>query len=238
MRSSSVLSKPFGPGVTYGIVGPERFVLGRWLQGDVFGVQYVDVNHGAASSVDGNWNTPGDLSALRERFDDFRPSIGALLDATESVEKWQIAYGPTLDTWQSPNGRIVLLGDAAHAMIPHAAQGLSQGIEDSVSLARILSYLDESQVASALKRWVALRKPRADLFVQRSINNAALRSLPDGPAQQARDRKIAEMASKVSESTEDVVMDMHAEQNSPPFQKWMKEYDVVHEVSLLRSRRG
>lgn len=232
MRASRVLSEPFGPGVTYGIVGPERFVLGRWLQGDVFGVQYVDVNHGEASTVDGNWNTPGDLGALHKRFDDFRPSIGALLDATESVEKWQIAYGPTLDTWQSlPNGRIVLLGDAAHAMIPHAAQGLSQGIEDSVSLARILGQHDKKDVASALKRWVSLRKPRADLFVQRSINNAALRSLPDGPAQQARDRKIAEMASKVSESTEGVVMDMHAEQNSPPFQKWMKEYDVVRKVS-------
>lgn len=233
MRASTVLSEPFGPGVTYGIVGPERFVLGRWLQGDVFGVQYVDVNHGEASTVDGNWNTPGDLAALRKRFDDFRPSIGALLDATESVEKWQIAYGPTLDTWQSPNnGRIVLLGDAAHAMIPHAAQGLSQGIEDSVSLARYLGYRDvKGGVAAAVERWVSMRKPRADMFVQRSINNAALRSLPDGPAQQARDRKIAEMASKVAESTDDVVMDMHAEQNSPAFQKWMKEYDVVREVS-------
>ncbi|KAM3481235.1 hypothetical protein MY8738_004587 [Beauveria namnaoensis] len=211
-------------------MGPGRFILSRWLNDDIFGVQFVDVDHGEPSAVDSNWNTPADLGELRRLFSDFNSSTRLLLDNIQTAERWQIATGAKLETWRSKNGRIVLLGDAAHAMIPHAAQGLSQGIEDGVSLARMLRNTEACGVSRAIDAWVNLRKPRAELFAQRSLNNAVLRSLPDGPQQELRDQKIKQLTKQVSQDTANVVMDMHAEQNSPPFQKWMKEYDVVDEV--------
>lgn len=212
-------------------MGPGRFTLSRWLNDDSFGVQFVDVDHGKPSAIDSNWNTPADLEELRRLFSDFNPLTRLLLDNIQTAERWQIATGAKLETWRSRTGRIVLLGDAAHAMIPHAAQGLSQGIEDGVSLARMLRNTKLCGISRAIDAWVNLRKPRAELFAQRSLNNAVLRSLPDGPKQELRDQKIRELTKQVSQDTANVVMDMHAEQNSPPFQKWMKEYDVVEEVS-------
>ncbi|PQK11700.1 hypothetical protein BB8028_0003g03240 [Beauveria bassiana] len=235
IRGNKQLADRFAPGITHGTMGPGRFTLSRWLNDDIFGVQFVDVDHGEPSAVDSNWNTPADLGELRRLFSDFNSSTRLLLDNIQTAERWQIATGAKLETWRSRNGRIVLLGDAAHAMIPHAAQGLSQGIEDGVSLARVLRNTEACGISRAIDAWVNLRKPRAELFAQRSLNNAVLRSLPDGPQQELRDQKIKQLTKQASQDTANVVMDMHAEQNSPPFQKWMKEYDVVNESRLVNS---
>jgi salicylate hydroxylase len=201
----------------------------------MYGVQLIDVDHGEPGPVDGNWNTPADIEMLRALFKDFNPITRAYLQKIEHAEKWQIAVGPELETWRSNHGRIGLLGDAAHAMIPHAAQGLSQGIEDGISLARMLrgATSGSNGIPVATEAWVRLRKPRAELFVQRSMNNARLRSLPDGPAQMARDEHLAKSAHIVPKELADVEMDMTADQNSPQFMKWVREYDVVSEVRRL-----
>lgn len=196
-------------------------------------MQFIDVDHADPSPVEGTWNTPADLPALRTLFADFNPITRAYLEKIEHAEKWQIAVGPELDTWRSERGRVVLLGDAAHAMIPHAAQGLSQGIEDGISLAEMLKGVgQERDVGKVTKAWEALRRPRAELFVQRSMNNARVRSLPDGPAQAARDEQIRRSAGLTPKDTADIEMDMNAEQTSPAFMKWVREYDVVAEVSV------
>lgn len=222
------------PGTTHGTLGPRRFVLSRRLHGGQYGVQFIDVDHADPGPVDGNWNTPADPSRLRALFADFNPVTRAYLAHIQHAEKWQIAVGPALDTWRSRHGRVVLLGDAAHAMIPHAAQGLSQGVEDGVSLARMLRGATGTRIGAATRAWEAMRKPRAELFVQRSMDNARLRSLPDGPAQAARDEQIVRAAARrTPEETKDVEMDMEADQNSAAFMKWVREYDVVAEVSKL-----
>lgn len=186
--------------------------------------------------MDGNWNTPADMTVLRKLFADFNPTTRAYLQTIEQAERWQIAVGPELDTWRSKHGRVILLGDAAHAMIPHAAQGLSQGIEDGISLARMVRgrACGSNAIPALTEAWMRLRKPRAELFVQRSMNNAALRSLPDGPAQEARDAQIVKSSEAPLQETEDVQMDMTANQNSPQFMKWVREYDVVAEVRRPR----
>lgn len=218
------------PGTTHGTLGPGRFILSRPLHGDRFGVQFIDVDHGTPSPVDSNWNTPADIGKLRALFADFNDTTRTFLEQIDHAEKWQIAVGPELESWRSKNGRVVLLGDAAHAMIPHAAQGLSQGIEDGISLAKMLRNVSESSVPVVTEAWVRLRKPRADLFVQRSMNNATLRSLPDGPAQAKRDEQLKRSSQQSPADIQDVKMDMTADQNTPQFLKWVREYDVVAEV--------
>lgn len=220
------------PGTTHGTLGPGRFILSRALHDGMYGVQFIDVDHGEPGLVDGNWNTPADMKMLRALFSDFNPITRAYLQVIQQAEKWQIAVGPELETWRSSHGRVMLLGDAAHAMIPHAAQGLSQGIEDGISLAKMLRYAvkETGKIPAVTQAWEQLRKPRAELFVQRSMNNARIRSLPDGPAQLARDRQIIKSAQIAPKELENIEMDMKANQNSPEFMKWVREYDVVSEV--------
>ncbi|KAJ5808088.1 hypothetical protein N7474_009357 [Penicillium riverlandense] len=219
------------PATKHGTLGPDRFVLSRPMHGGLLGVQFIDVDHADPGPVDGNWNTPADVGLLRMRFSDFNITTRAFLEHVRHAEKWQMATGAELDTWRSASGRIVLLGDAAHAMLPHAAQGLSQGIEDALSLARMLRWTAKSgfDVPAVTKAWVNLRKPRADIFVKQSTSNAKVWSLPDGPEQEARDEKIRRMASLPPPDLDGVEMDMAANQKAPQFLKWARDYDVVLE---------
>ncbi|KAE8365295.1 hypothetical protein BDV27DRAFT_127073 [Aspergillus caelatus] len=222
------------PGTKHGILGPDRFVLSRPMHGGLLGVQFIDVDHADPGPVDGNWNTPADIGLLRTRFSDFNITTRAFLEHIQHAEKWQMATGPELGTWRSASGRIVLLGDAAHAMLPHAAQGLSQGIEDALSLARMLRWASKSggngvDIPVITKAWVNLRKPRADLFMKQSIRNAKIWSLPDGPEQEARDERIRRMGTLPPPNLDGVEMDMAADRNSPQFLKWARDYDVVLE---------
>lgn len=222
-------------GVTHGTMGPGRFILSRWLNDDVYGIQFVDVDHSTPAPVDSNWNTPADVPALRKLFSDFNQVTRSFLQEISAAEKWQIAIGPSLESWRSDSGRVILIGDGAHAMTPHAAQGLSQGIEDGVSLATMLEYSHPEDIPRITGTWVQLRKPRADLFVQRSLTNANIRSIPDGQQQRLRDTRIVNMAQRPAAATENVAMDMNAEQHTPQFQKWMKEYDIIAEVGRTSS---
>lgn len=239
MHGNETLAPWLEPGTTHGTLGPGRFILSRYLTRGMYGVQFIDVDHSEPGEVDGNWNTQADMTVLRSLFSDYNPITREALHQIRVAQRWQIAYGPRLDTWRSKHGRIVLLGDAAHAMIPHAAQGLSQGIEDGISLARMLQGGREGceEITAITEAWEGLRKPRAELFVQRSLNNATLRSLPDGQAQMARDEHIIKSSHATPQDVADVEMDMAANQNSPQFMKWVREYDVVKEVTRSDTSR-
>jgi salicylate hydroxylase len=132
-------------------------------------------------------------------------------EALEYVEGWdkglreRIARAKTLlrsavfvrkppDRWSF--GRITLLGDAAHAMQPFAAQGAAQAIEDAIVLAACVEGVDSSGVAGALQRYEQLRTERA-ADVQESSRTAALSYyLPDGDEQRERDALYATLHDK------------------------------------------
>ena len=57
-------------------------------------------------------------------------------------------------------GRTVLIGDAAHAMLPNLGQGAGQGIEDAVTLAIVLNHASTHNLEAALRRYTTLRQPR------------------------------------------------------------------------------
>ena len=86
---------------------------------------------------------------------------------------------------------MTLLGDACHAMLPFMAQGAAQAIEDGATLAACLSQIGARNVPEALRRYEALRLPRASRVQGLSEVNKTRFHLPDGPAQQARDAEMA-----------------------------------------------
>ena len=58
------------------------------------------------------------MSALRERCKDFDVAIRQLLEAIDSCVVWKVAEMPEGVAWSSTSGRVILLGDAAHAAPP------------------------------------------------------------------------------------------------------------------------
>lgn len=83
-------------------------------------------------------------------------------------------------------GRVTLLGDAAHAMQPHQAQGATQAVEDAYVLARCIAQ-DHADPPRALRRYERIRMRRARDVQASSAAAAAAFYLPDGPEQQERD---------------------------------------------------
>ena len=82
----------------------------------------------------------------------------ALIAGTEHVFKWAMFDRPPLETWT--RGRVALLGDAAHPMMPFMGQGAAQSIEDGFVLARCLA-ADRDHPERAIGAYAERRRERA-----------------------------------------------------------------------------
>ena len=105
-----------------------------------------------------SWTMPGDVVELRKAYANFHQEARALLDAADSVTKSALYIREPLPRWSV--GRVTLLGDAAHPMVPFMAQGACMAIEDSVVLGRALTGVKELDVPAAFQRYEATRKER------------------------------------------------------------------------------
>ena len=82
----------------------------------------------------------------------------------------------------------MLLGDAAHAMLPHHGQGANQTIEDAIALADLLAgHTDRTAALAAYER---VRRARTRNVQRSSWVASELLHLPDGPRREARDRAL------------------------------------------------
>ena len=106
-----------------------------------------------------SWSGHGDAAALAAAFAGWDPRVETLLAQVENPFWWGLFDREPLPRWT--NGRLGLLGDAAHAMLPHLGQGANQSIEDGVALASLLAAGDRAAVPSALAAYESLRRPRA-----------------------------------------------------------------------------
>ncbi|XVQ06188.1 FAD-dependent oxidoreductase [Spirillospora sp. CA-255316] len=99
---------------------------------------------------------------LLDLFSQDKTSARDIIAATEDIwAPWPIQDLPTVPAWQ--DRRMVIMGDAAHAVSPAAGQGASMAIEDSVVLGKCLR--DIPDVEEALARFVSLRRPRVEKMV-------------------------------------------------------------------------
>jgi salicylate hydroxylase len=105
-----------------------------------------------------SWTMAGDVEELRQTYAAFHPEARALLEACESVTKSALYIRDPMPVWTK--GRVTLLGDACHPMVPFMAQGACMAIEDSVILGRALDGADEATVEDALNRYENTRKAR------------------------------------------------------------------------------
>jgi salicylate hydroxylase len=101
---------------------------------------------------------------------------------------------PPLRRWS--RGPVVLLGDAAHGMLPHHGQGASQTIEDAAVLAAELD--GAADAAAAVRQYEARRRVRTRQVQAASWATSAVLHLPGGPAAQVRDAYLASLPERLA----------------------------------------
>lgn len=130
-----------------------------------------------------------DMQELRDTYKDYDPRIKRIVNMVPEARRWPLMVTGPLKTWSSPARNVVLMGDAAHSMVNHMAQGAATSMEDGAFLAKTVGEVVKGNMsmAEAVELYEKERMPKADFKQQVSFINGAIWQLPDGPEQQARD---------------------------------------------------
>jgi salicylate hydroxylase len=163
-------------------VGPGGHIITYYLRSGQL-VNVVAVRE-TSEWVDAGWTTPGSREEFLTAFADVHPHLLAILDKVEGCLKWGLFDRDPLESWS--DGRITLLGDAAHPMLPALGQGAAMAIEDAYMLARALLSAPED-IAIALRGYEAARvgrtsqvqlasRKQAEIFHQHPGRSADLRA--------------------------------------------------------------
>lgn len=162
----------------------------------------------ADQEMNESWSAAGDPDVLRREFEGWDPRIGSVLEQVDKTFRWALYDREPLPTWTS--GRLTLLGDAAHPMLPHLGQGANQAIEDGMALATILAEVDNSTVPAALAEYERLRRERV-AQIQLGARQNGLRMDSTGADLAARDTELVAHANfRKHLYTYDVVPDAKA----------------------------
>jgi salicylate hydroxylase len=119
-----------------------------------------------------SWSAAGNADTLRAEFAGWDTRIASLLANVQTTFRSALYDRDPLPMWTS--GRLTLLGDAAHPMLPHLGQGANQSIEDGMALATILTRANRNTIPAALLAYEHLRRERVAL-VQRGARENGLR---------------------------------------------------------------
>jgi salicylate hydroxylase len=141
-----------------------------------------------ANGNGGEWNHAAAAEAVLARFASFPPAVRTLLAAGEDWRRWPLATVDPAGLWG--RGRTVLIGDAAHAMVPFLAQGAAMAIEDAVVLADHLAGARPDETEAALAAYVRARRERVRQVWAGAARNGDIYHLA-GVAAAARDTALS-----------------------------------------------
>ncbi|MEA2916552.1 MAG: hypothetical protein QOJ15_8633 [Bradyrhizobium sp.] len=157
------------------------------------------------------WSAPGEVNEIKNAFASSRWPGPArmMIGAVDGWRKWALFTMPDGGGWS--DGAIGLMGDAAHAMLPFAAQGAGMAIEDAAVLAKCLGATGETGagIPDALKRYARLRRSRVGR-VQRAARRAGQIYHLTGPMALARDLAIKAMGAQRMLARQDWIYDWRA----------------------------
>jgi salicylate hydroxylase len=157
-----------------------------------------------------SWSAPGDPDALRASFKGFAAPVTVLLEQVDSTFWWGLYDREPLAEWT--RGRLALLGDAAHPMLPHLGQGANQSIEDAFALAAVLRDASPADVPAALRHYAQVRRRRTDVVQANSRRNGERYDQVNRTAE-SRDRELVD---------------------ARKLRAWIYDYDVEAEPDLTR----
>jgi salicylate hydroxylase len=157
-----------------------------------------------------SWSAPGDPDALRAAFAGFAAPVTDLLRQVDSTFWWGLYDREPLAEWT--RGRLALLGDAAHPMLPHLGQGANQSVEDAFALAAVLRDASSADVPAALRHYAQVRRRRTNVVQANSRRNGERYDQVNRTAD-SRDRELVD---------------------TRKLRAWLYDYDVEAEPELAR----
>ncbi|MFM0324162.1 FAD-dependent monooxygenase [Caballeronia glebae] len=134
------------------------------------------------------WVTPASEGEQLRLFENWHPAVVQMITAVPISQRWGLFHRPPLGRWSK--GRVTLIGDAAHALVPHHGQGANQSIEDAVVLAAQLAKAGPGRWREGQEAYERLRRGRTRKVQYASITTADVLHLPDGPEAQARNARL------------------------------------------------
>jgi len=137
-------------------------------------------------------------------------AVTEMIRAAESPIRWGLFTVRPLLRWY--RDRVVILGDAAHGMLPHHGQGANTSIEDAFALAAFLTESRSDDLDTAFVRYQTMRRARTRKIQRSSWVTSSLLHLPDGPAASVRNEKVARV---------------------PQDFGWIHDYDVQRALAAL-----
>ena len=154
------------------------------------------------------WSAPGEANEIKKFFASASwPATARMLaSAVDDWKRWALFTVPDDGEWHE--GQIALLGDAAHAMLPFAAQGAGMAIEDAAVLAKCLAEggSDAAGVTAALKKYARQRRGRVRRMQRLAARQGRIYHMT-GPMAAARDLFIRVMGGKNMLSRQDWIYD-------------------------------
>ena len=139
--------------------------------------------------------------------------------------KWPLMNGVPLSNWVAASAKLLILGDAAHAMVPYMSQGAAMAVEDGAGLGEVLSLINtRDQIPAALAVFEDVRRKRSYQMQEASMLNGKLWHFADGPVQRARD------ASTRPELTSEHFLASANQWSDPVTQWWSYGYDAETEI--------
>jgi 2-polyprenyl-6-methoxyphenol hydroxylase-like FAD-dependent oxidoreductase len=175
-----------------------------WGRGRRFGI--VPIENGKVywfatlNAPAGGRDEPGTVRCkLEDPFAGWHPPIAELLAATpeSAILRNDLLHRPPVERWGE--GRVTLLGDAAHPMTPDLGQGACQAIEDAVALADCLHGASNApDLVAALRRYEARRIPRANGFVRAALRTGRIGQSENAIACWLRNALVSLVPSSVS----------------------------------------
>lgn len=150
--------------------GPERHLTRYLIRGGTI-VNYVAFAERPGWTDEG-WSVPATVDEVLEVFAGWANELQLIVRNTMAgrCHKWGLFGRDPLPRWSK--GRVTLLGDAAHPMLPFLGQGASMAIEDAMILGRALGA--GADFAAALERYENARRPRANMIVELSHAQAEI----------------------------------------------------------------
>jgi salicylate hydroxylase len=167
-------------------MGPGRHFVHYYVQAERL-VNFVAVVEQDSWTRE-SWTDRGDVAVALAEYDGWHPQVRTILGSVDETFVWALFDRTPLERWSV--GRVTLLGDACHPMLPFMAQGAAQAVEDGATLTACL-LRDRDDIQEALRLYEELRVPRASKIQGLSAANKIRFHLPDGPEQEERDEQMA-----------------------------------------------
>lgn len=139
---------------------------------------------------------------FKNGYDEWGDTAKSIIDAVTSdpdtLYMWPFMRMACLDRWYSDTGRVVIMGDAAHALPPSSGQGINQTLEDVYTFTELLKAPYVRDWKKRLGFWQQMRQERIDAVFDWATNATNVQRLP----QADRDKLVKEGKAKDANATE------------------------------------